>query len=325
MLTLRFDMRASRTAAPKVELYAAAIEMCAWAETRGGVAAVLSEHHATGDDHLPCPLIMASAIAARTQQMAIVLAAVVLPFCDPVRLAEEMSVLDIISRGRVAYVLAVGHRPEEYEHFGIDFHHRGRIADEKLALLLPLLKGQPVRGEGVRTRITPTPLSAGGPRIMIGGGSVAAARRAGCYGLGFMAQADAPGLKDAYLAECGANGHEPGQVQLPRPGAATTVFVADDPDRAWSELGPYLLHDAMTAAAYRHGDVSVSSISCARSVEELRSEKSPYRIYQTQEAVEELRAHGVLNLHPLCGGLPPQLAWGYLKQAAAVDSQADRR
>ena len=60
-------------------------------------------------------------------------------FWDPVRLAEEISVLDIISRGRVSYAFGIGHRAEEYEHFGIDMQERGKVADESLALLLRLL------------------------------------------------------------------------------------------------------------------------------------------------------------------------------------------
>ena len=66
MFTLSFDMRAPAWGAPAADFYAAAIDMCAWAETRGAIVAVLSEHHATDDGHLPSPLILASAIAART-------------------------------------------------------------------------------------------------------------------------------------------------------------------------------------------------------------------------------------------------------------------
>jgi hypothetical protein len=51
MFTLRFDMRAPDWAAPAADLYAAAIDMCAWAETRGAIVAVLSEHH--GADERP--------------------------------------------------------------------------------------------------------------------------------------------------------------------------------------------------------------------------------------------------------------------------------
>ncbi|MDT5174868.1 MAG: hypothetical protein QOG37_2119, partial [Mycobacterium sp.] len=76
MFTLRFDMRAPDSAGSTADLYAAAIDMCAWAETRGAVLAILSEHHGADDGHLPVPLILASAIAARTRQLAILIAAV---------------------------------------------------------------------------------------------------------------------------------------------------------------------------------------------------------------------------------------------------------
>jgi len=64
MFTLRFDMRSSADGAPFADLYAAALDMCVWSETRGGVAVILSEHHAAEDGHLPSPLMLASAIAA---------------------------------------------------------------------------------------------------------------------------------------------------------------------------------------------------------------------------------------------------------------------
>jgi alkanesulfonate monooxygenase SsuD/methylene tetrahydromethanopterin reductase-like flavin-dependent oxidoreductase (luciferase family) len=106
--------------------------------------AVLSEHHGAGDGHLPAPLMLASAIAARTRTLAVLLAAVPVPLWDPVRLAEEMAVLDLISRGRVSYAFGVGHRSQEYDHFGVDMATRGRKADEIIALLGPLVHGEPV-------------------------------------------------------------------------------------------------------------------------------------------------------------------------------------
>lgn len=322
MFTLRFDMRAPDIGAPTSELYAAAIEMCAWSETRGAIAAVLSEHHGTDDGHLPAPLILASAIAARTESLAIILAAVVIPFWDPVRLAEEMTVLDIISKGRVSYAFGVGHRSEEYEHFGVDIRKRGRLADEKLALLLELLKVGPIAHEDRRIHVTPSCTTPGGPHMMIAGASQAAARRAAVHGLGLLAQSNPAGLKEFYESACRAHGHEPGMSQFPDTSAPTAVFVADDVDRAWNELGPHLLHDAQTAAAYRHGDDSVASISRADSVAALRAAQGPYRVFTMDTAIEYVRAGRALPLLPLCGGLPPALAWPYLERAAAVAAAA---
>jgi alkanesulfonate monooxygenase SsuD/methylene tetrahydromethanopterin reductase-like flavin-dependent oxidoreductase (luciferase family) len=325
MFTLRFDMRAPGTGAPTSELYAAAIEMCAWAETRGAALAVLSEHHGAEDGHLPSPLMLASAIAGRTEQLAILLAAVVLPFWDPVRLAEDVAVLDIISGGRVLYAFGVGHRAEEYEHFGVDMRRRGHLADEKLALLLDLLKGEPVIHRGRRIHITPGCLSPDGPTILIAGGSPAAARRAGRHGLGFVSQTNSAELKDIYEAECRAHGHQPGITQFPVDGAPTAVFVADDVDSAWGELGPYLLHDARTAAAYRHGDEAVASISRADTVAALRTPEGPYRVVGMDQAVDRIRTGHPLPLLPLCGGLPPDLAWFYLERAVMATEKATER
>jgi alkanesulfonate monooxygenase SsuD/methylene tetrahydromethanopterin reductase-like flavin-dependent oxidoreductase (luciferase family) len=318
MFTLRFDMRAADSGAPSPELYAAAIEMCAWAETRGAIAAVLSEHHGAADGHLPSPLILASAIAARTERLSIILAAVVIPFWDPVRLAEEMSVLDIISNGRVSYAFGIGHRAQEYEHFGVGMRHRGRLADENLSTLRQLLTGDPVIHEGRRVHVTPACVTSGGPHIMIAGGSLPAAKRAAKHGLGFLSQANPPGLKEFYEAQCRSHGHEPGFSQFPDPTAPTAVFVADDVDKAWNELGPFLLHDAMTAAAYRHGDESVASISGAESVAELRDATGPYRIFTPQQATAHVRSGRSLPLLPLCAGISPQVAWSYLENAVSA-------
>jgi alkanesulfonate monooxygenase SsuD/methylene tetrahydromethanopterin reductase-like flavin-dependent oxidoreductase (luciferase family) len=224
-----------------------------------------------------------------------------------------MAVLDIISRGRVAYVLGVGHREEEYDHFGLELKGRGARADAQLTKLLELLRGE---------QVAPAPTS-GGPQIFIGGGSLAAARRAGRFGLGLVAQAATPGLADAYEQACRDAGHEPGFVQIPEPGTATAMFVADDVDRAWAELGRHVLHDAMTAASYRHGETSVASISAATTVDELRHDAS-YRIVTMDEAIELVRSGAILPLLPLCAGLAPDIAWPYLQRAVEAVERARR-
>jgi len=253
LLTLRFDMRTPRWAAPTADLYGAAIDMCAWAETRGAILAVLSEHHGAEDGHLPTPIVLASAIAARTRTLAILLAAVPIPLWDPVRLAEEIAVLDLISNGRVSYAFGVGHRREEYDHFGAEWEARGRLADENLAAVRGLLHGESFEYRGRQVRVTPWSATDQGPYMMIAGGSRAAARRAALHGLGFISQSDAPALKDLYDTLCRDHGHEPGPVQFPVPGAPTAAFVAEDVDRAWDELGPHLLHDAVPAAPLAPG------------------------------------------------------------------------
>lgn len=320
---LRFDMRAPAMGAPTVDLYAAATEMCAWAENHGCLAAVLCEHHGAEDGYLPSPLILAAAIAGRTERLPLSLI-LLLPFYDAIRLAEDMAVLDIISKGRASYILALGYRPEEFEHFGIDMRARGRLADEKLALLRELLSGEAVF-DGRLINTTPPPHTEGGPMLMWGGGSVAAARRAGKYGLGMLGNANVEGMQEAYREACRQHGHEPGPIYLPDRDTPSVCFVADDVDKAWEEIGQHLLHDVRTYADWNPGNDYSAGFSDVKTVEELRANPTSHRIYSVEEAVARVRAGEVLNLSPLCGGVPPDIAWPYLKRVGeAVMSEVSR-
>ena len=173
---------------------------------------------------------------------------------------------------------------------GVDWARRGRIADANLDLLLRLLAGGPVDVDGRRVHVTPGPATKGGPRIMIAGGSPAAARRAGRHGLGFIAYADTPGLRETFEAESLAHGHQPGPVMFPDEHSPTAVFVADDVDAAWAEIGPFLLHDAAWPLQYRQGDESVASITRARTVDEMRSAPGPYGVMTVDDAAARIRA-----------------------------------
>ena len=317
MFTMRFDMRSPHqggtNGAPTADLYQAALEMTAWAETRGAILAIVCEHHGMADGYLPSPLVLATAMAARTTTLPIMVAVVVLPLYRPVRLAEEMVVLDLISRGRVSYVAAVGYRPEEYEMHGIDFHRRGAIAEEHLGILLDAVSGAPFEHEGRTIQVTPSPCTPGGPRIAWGGGSPAAARRAGRHGLDFFAQSGDESLRTAYLEEAEVHGRQPGWCMLPADDMTTALFVADDLDRAWEELGPYLMHDVTSYAAINQDTGHNASLSFVSSVEELRAEDASHRIVTVEQAVTLVRGGTPLQLHPLIGGLPPEIAWRHLR------------
>jgi alkanesulfonate monooxygenase SsuD/methylene tetrahydromethanopterin reductase-like flavin-dependent oxidoreductase (luciferase family) len=311
---MRFDLRRRNDTTTTTDLVKAAVDMVEWAETRGCVAVVLSEHHASPDGYLPSPLMLASAMAARTQQVHFVIGAALLLFYDPIRLAEDMAVLDHVSTGRVSYVLGLGYRPEEFAMYGVPMNERGRIADHNLAVLLAAKGGEPFEHDGHTIRVTPAPATSGGPRVAWGGGSAAAARRAARHGLDFFAQSDQPEIEAAYHEECARLGRAPGACSLADPTLPLITFVADDVDAAWTELGSYLLHDATTYASWNEGDEHTASLSRSTTIDGLRSERGAHRIMTVDEAVAHLRAAGMLTLHPLCGGVPPDLAWPYLRR-----------
>jgi len=312
MFTMRFDMRAPASGAPAAELYRAALEMAEWGERHGCVAVQVSEHHASPDGYLPAPLVLASAIAGRTRRLPIQVAALILPLHDPIEVAEQMVVLDLVSGGRVSYVLAVGYRAEEYTMFGRDLRERGRRMDACLGALRSAFSGEAFEFEGRSVQVLPRPTTPGGPLLLIGGSSAPAVRRAARFGLGMLTQGGDASLERLYRDECARNGTTPGLFINPPANTVTSAFVAEDLDVAWQRLGPHLLHDArMYAAWMERGDYVTRS--GAQSVEELRASNGPYRIFTPDEAITHVRANGVLLTQPLCGGLPPDLAWESLR------------
>jgi hypothetical protein len=78
----------------------------------------------------------------------------------------------------------------------------------------------------------------------------------------------------------------------------------------------------VTAASYPPEGDAAASITRADSVAALRAEGGPYRIFTAVEATEYVRGGRLLPLHPLCGGVPPEVAWPYLERAAAAAAQA---
>lgn len=311
MYLLRFDLRAPAWGpATSGDLYRAVPAMAEWAEANGAVALALSEHHGSDDGYLPSPLVLAAAVAARTARLPIQVAAVIAPLHDPLRLAEDMAVVDLLSRGRAAFVLGIGYRPEEFAMFGRDMAGRGPAMEELIATLRTAWTGQEFQHRGATVRVTPAPHTPGGPVLAYGGGSTAAARRAGRLGLDFIAQSPDPELRTAFEQardEAGAGG----SCLVPDPEFPTNVVVVDDVDEGWASLGPHLLHDARCYADWAGGRVPV--LSQATSVEELRAEHGNYRVVDVDGARALAERFGFLSVHPLCGGIPPERGWRCLE------------
>ena len=313
MFSMRFDMRAPEFGAPKADLYKAAIEMSAWAESRGCAAIQVCEHHRSRDGYLPAPLILASAISARTTTIPIQVAALILPLHDPIEMAEQMAVLDLVSSGRVSYVVAIGYVPAEYAMFGREMKGRGARLEESVRVMQRLWKGEEVEYEGRPAKVMPLPQTPGGPVLFMGGGVAATARRAARLGLGMVAMGTDPNLESIYQEACREEGIEPGMCMNPISGAPMSAFVSKDPDAAWEKWGPHLLHDAQAYAEWMGDDIDSATKSIAGSVEELRAENGNYQILSVEEAVSEVRRSGLLMTQPLCGGMPIDYAWESLE------------
>ena len=318
MSLIRFDMRAPGFGkASPPELYDAAVEMAAWADEQGFTSIVLSEHHGTDDGFLPSPLALAGVMAGRTRRIPISISALLAPLYDPIKLAEDLAILDLASGGRVAVILGLGYRRSEYEAFGRDWDDRGALLDECIETLLKAWTGEPFAYRGRTVQVTPTPRTKPHPMLFVGGQSKRAARRAARFGLAFSPASNDAEMIELYKSECERLGVKNPLVVAP--GDVDVVFVSEDPDRSWAEIGPHLLHDARTYAAWQPPNQRSAVHSDAESVEELRRE-GKYKILTPEECLERAEAKGALAhfLHfPLCGGTPPELAWVSLELFAS--------
>src|SRR4051812_13946431 len=150
---------------------------------------MLSEHHVSEDGYLPSPIPVAAAFAAVTERIPISIAALLVNLYDPLRLAEDIAVLDHLSGGRGNLTLGLGYRREEYDAFGVAWETRGQDVEERITRMLDAW---------ATGAVTPAPYTDPHPMLFYGGGSEAAARRAARLGLHFQPQVGGPELKAVY-------------------------------------------------------------------------------------------------------------------------------
>ncbi len=312
MFGLRFDLRhPDFSPVSASERYRACVEMCQWADERGAFFVGLSEHHGSADGYLPAPLPLAAAIAARTEHVMITIGALVAPFHDPIRLAEDVAVVDLISGGRLALIIGGGYVPSEFEMFGVPMSERPRRVTDALSTLRAAWTGEPFEHHGRTVMVRPTPTNGTGPMLLLGGTSEGAARRAARIADGFVPSDLA--CWEHYRDECRVLG-----MPDPGPGRAEAggeiVVLAEDPDAAWHELGDYFLHETNAYGRWQEESGLPSPYQLADDVETLR-EGGQYRILTPEQYRSELEPLGddaAVIMHPMVGGIPPELAWRHL-------------
>lgn len=318
LFTIRQDFRApSFGPTSQAEIYSEAMAQYRWADEIGLDFAVISEHHGLDDGWIPSPIVAAGAVAGATKRIPIMLSAVIVPLHDPIRLAEQLSVLDHLSEGRVWTVAGAGYRAIEFEMAGVDMKRRGALLESHLRTMIQAWMGEPFEYEGRTVRVTPRPFTDPHPRVLVGGGVEVAARRAARLHLPMMPMNTEPKLQEWYRDEAEKVGYTGGFVMVPQ--GPTFIHVTNDPEKAWAEIGEYLLYETQTYASFQTpGQWSTPKVD-ASSVDDLK--KSAQIVVGTPEQViEAARAipkFGAMTFNPLAGGLPPKLAWESLELFAA--------
>ena len=293
------------------DLYEAALEQCAWADALGFGRVTLSEHHGSADGYLPSIVALASAIAARTSHMQIRLAAVIAPLHDPLRLAEDLSVVDHLSRGRLEVVLANGYVPSEFDMFEVALSDRVKLVTETMATLKQAWTGEPFEFRGRQVQVTPAPYRQPRPPLILGGASEGAARRAAHIADEFMPTM--PQFWDFYRDELGKLG-QPDPGKLP-PLTGMYLHITNDVEEVWEQVAPFALHEMN---AYGEWAAEAGSETGYEPMEDAATLLSfgQHQIITPAEAIETIKGlpdDGVVMFHPLMGGLDPKLAWENLR------------
>ncbi|MPZ99266.1 MAG: LLM class flavin-dependent oxidoreductase [Dehalococcoidia bacterium] len=111
------------------------VDLVAEAEDLGFFGVYLVEHHFTGRGQLSSSLSLLSHLAARTSTMRLGTAVVVLPWHNPVLLAEQAATVDVLSDGPLDLGIGRGYRDYEFRGFGIPMDSAQARADEAMAVI----------------------------------------------------------------------------------------------------------------------------------------------------------------------------------------------
>lgn len=310
---MRLNMQSPPWATPLPAVYREGLAMARWADEQGFDAIRIGEHHGTEDNWCPSITALAAAVAAVTERLTVNMSAVLLPLHDPVHVAEDLAVLDIMCAGRLQVVVAAGYNIDEFEMFGVDRKQRGKLTEEAVQVLRQAWTGEPFEYQGRRVRVTPRPSTPGGPPLILGGSSGAAAKRAVRLGMDyFPLNAEA---YEVYQQERLAAG-------LPRAkeysrGGPHMMHVTEDVEGAWEVLGRHILTEAANYVHWSSTDTPTSGPLGVKipTLDDLRA-AGRYLVVTPEEAVQAVRGYSsdtIITLHPLVAGLDPDVGWESLR------------
>ena len=133
---------------PPAEVYARALLLFETAEALGFDTGWVAQHHAHNSGGLPSPLVFLAAAAARTKHLRLATGIITLPLENPVRLAEDAAVLDILSDGRLELGFGTGGAAAVFSIFGRDLDRRQADYVHAFAIVRDALAGKALIPDG---------------------------------------------------------------------------------------------------------------------------------------------------------------------------------
>jgi alkanesulfonate monooxygenase SsuD/methylene tetrahydromethanopterin reductase-like flavin-dependent oxidoreductase (luciferase family) len=218
-IALHFDMRnPPGWRQDPTRLYGFTLEMCEEAERLGADAVWISEHHMFEDEYVTQPLAYLAAVAARTKRVRLGTAILMAPIRPAPLIAEEATLIDVLSGGRMDLGLGAGYRASEFELYGADVKKRYSATDNCAREIRRLWN------EGI---LTPRPVQAR-PPIWMGYLGPKSAHRAGLLGEGLL-NAEAR-MFEPYRQGLIDGGHDPAIARMQ---GMFLGFCSEDPDADW--------------------------------------------------------------------------------------------
>jgi alkanesulfonate monooxygenase SsuD/methylene tetrahydromethanopterin reductase-like flavin-dependent oxidoreductase (luciferase family) len=230
------------------------IETSVEAERLGFYSTFLVEHHFSGSGQVSAPLDLLSWVAARTTSIRVGTAVLVLPWHDPVLLAERAATLDLLSGGRLDFGVGRGYRHSEFAGFRVPADEAEARFDESLAVILKAWgSDEPFSHEGRFWRydeivVEPPTAQKPHPPVWIAAGAPESVRKVAVLGANLLldqfASTEAIGERIAvFKAECEARDRDFDPMDV---AVARNLYVARDADDARAALGRQAsVHDRM--------------------------------------------------------------------------------
>lgn len=225
------------------EMFHETVAEIALAESLGFECALISEHHFVDNDMFPSPMVALAYLAAKTTTMRIGGGIFLLPLYDPLRMAEDAAVLDVISGGRFILGIGQGYRPEEFQAFHRQLKDRPALVREGVQLIRRLWTEPNVTHDGKHFQVadvclTPKPVQKPAPPVWVAAKKRKAVELAAEIGDGWYADPITPipiikENKSHWLAALDAHGKDPARQVF---AYYREFFVGADDASAW-EIG----------------------------------------------------------------------------------------
>ncbi len=238
-----YDMRNPRSSGiSNAALYRQTLEHIEQMEALGFDTVWLTEHHFIDDDYLPSVLTMAAAVAARTSRVTIGTAVLLLPLHDPIRVAEDAAVVDVLSDGRLRLGLGIGYKLEEFEAFGVDRRARPSLLEEGIEIIRGAWADGSFSHHGRHRsfddlEVTPKPVQRPGPQIWLAGRAPVPVARAATVGDGLIVVGGPDLYRDYHAAHQASGRTDPARLCI-----FAFTYPSDDPARDEAQLSQYAMY-----------------------------------------------------------------------------------